>query len=243
MRPRSAIYSRNSRSVAAPSFSLTPRVNGAELDEVGAARFWIAGSTEEATEIIGALIRQKKRKYQETHAPDLFAERGYRAFFASLIERHMSSGLIHASALSVDGTMVATHFGMIFRDRMYWLMPGHEAGAWSRYSVGRLHMQRLLEWSIEQSLKTFDFTVGDEAYKKLWSDEIMSLHEYKLGLTGKGQAFLRAYALGRVVTDRVKHYNWAQTLLRLWSRGRGACQNRMASGHRRGLSGETHPGP
>ena len=43
------------------------------------------------------------------------------------------------------------------------------ATEWKSYSPGRLLLEYLIQWSIEQRLKVFDFTVGDEEYKKEWT--------------------------------------------------------------------------
>ncbi len=79
--------------------------------------------------------------------------------------------------------------GMVFRSRVYWLMPTFEAGDWARFSVGGLLMKSLVEWSISRGLSRFDLTIGDEAYKRLWADHSMPLYEYIRGMTTKGRLF------------------------------------------------------
>ena len=39
-----------------------------------------------------------------------------------------------------------------------------------KYSPGRLLISLLVRWSISKKLEIFDFTLGDEDYKKSWSN-------------------------------------------------------------------------
>jgi CelD/BcsL family acetyltransferase involved in cellulose biosynthesis len=120
-----------------------------------------------------------------------------------MAQRDFERGLIQVSALRVGEAIVATHWGMVFRSRFYWLMPTFEAGDWARFSVGRLLMQSLVEWSISRGLSRFDLTVGDEAYKRLWADHSMPLYEYIRGMTTKGRLFCELWQTSRQVK------NWA----------------------------------
>lgn len=198
------------------------------LSDIAPTRFWIAASPEEASSVLDAMIRQKRRKYRETGFPDLFAKPSYSAFFSRLIERHLTTGLIHASALTVGETIVATHCGMIFRDRLYWLMPSYEAGEWARYSVGRVLMQSLLEWSISRGLKVFDFTLGDEAYKSLWADHSLPLYECNIGLTGQGKAYLTMQFVRGRIKEEAKKIEWVRRLATIWRRGLNSYRSRSA---------------
>ena len=48
----------------------------------------------------------------------------------------------------------------------------------SRYSPGRLLISLLIRWSISKKLEAFDFTLGDESYKKSWSNKDSYLYNY-----------------------------------------------------------------
>ena len=73
-------------------------------------------------------------------------------------------------------------------------------GTGSRYSVGRLLMQRLIEESIEQGLLAFDLTVGDEPYKSQWADVTLPLFDYRRGITLRGRLYQRSLEM----LDRTK---------------------------------------
>ena len=171
------------------------------LSEIAPVRFCIAESPDAAAEILRVLIRQKRRRYQELGYPGALADF---TFHATVAKRHLITGLIQTSALCVGETMVATHLGMIFRNRFYYLMPSYEAGDWARFSPGRILMQSLIEWSISQGLKEFDLTIGDETYKRLWADHTLPLYECIRGLTGKGKIYRELHRAGRLIKDLIK---------------------------------------
>ena len=118
---------------------------------------------------------------------------------------------IHCAALFVGDITVATHVGIADQDTFYYLMPAHEGGNWEKFSPGRLLLEHLMEWSIQNKLKVFDFTVGDEQYKKDWCDIETELFEKLEAVTTKTYDFelddLRRYFLPpswTVPLDRVK---------------------------------------
>jgi CelD/BcsL family acetyltransferase involved in cellulose biosynthesis len=101
------------------------------------------------------------------------------------------------AALRVDSEVVATHLGVLHQNRFYWLMPGHESGSWANFSVGRALLQSLVEWCIANSVSTFDLTVGDEDYKRFWSDTRLKLYESHYARTLRGTGLLAASRLRR----------------------------------------------
>lgn len=184
------------------------------LCEVAPARFCVAESAADAAEMLGALVRQKRRQYRETGSPDQFAKPHYLAFYSTLAERCLDTELIHTSALFAGETVVAAHWGMVFRNRFYWIMPSYEAGQWARFSVGRLLMQFLIEWSISRGLKKFDLTIGDDEYKQLWADHTIPLYECVRGLTAKGKIYREIRHAAQRMRDWAKRRLWLVELVR-----------------------------
>jgi CelD/BcsL family acetyltransferase involved in cellulose biosynthesis len=187
--------------------------NWRRLSEIAPTRVCIADTPDSAAEIMRALVLQKRRRWREMGSADLFAKPGYLAFYSTLAERHLKTGLIQVSALRVGEAIVATHWGMVFRSRFYWLMPTFEAGDWARFSVGGLLMQSLVEWSISRGLSRFDLTIGDEAYKRLWVDHTMPLYEYIRGMTTKGRLFCEL----RQTSGQVKKWAARNERIRRWA--------------------------
>ncbi|MCI0467325.1 MAG: GNAT family N-acetyltransferase [Beijerinckiaceae bacterium] len=199
-----------------PKFFSTGERKWRRLCEIAPARFCVAEGAAEATEVMGALVRQKRRRYQDTGAVDLLAKPHYLAFYSALAEKHSGTGLIHTSALFAGTAIVAAHCGMVFRNRFYWLMPSFEGGAWARFSPGRLLMQFLIEWSILRDLKKFDLTIGDDGYKHLWADHTLRLYDFIGGVTGRGKIYREIHLGSRRVRAWAKRMPWLVSLVRNW---------------------------
>ena len=55
-----------------------------------------------------------------------------------------------------------------------------------RFGPGSLQLLQMLQYSIERGLKVFDFTIGDEPYKREWSDIEMRLYDHVSFATPRG---------------------------------------------------------
>ena len=69
-------------------------------------------------------------------------------------------------------------------------MPAHEGGEWDKFSPGRLLLEYLIKWSIENRLKIFDFTIGEDQYKKVWCDTETMIYETLEATTTKGKIYI-----------------------------------------------------
>ena len=156
------------------------------LADHGEIKLVIAREPKELRTLVDYMIQQKTRWYGEMGVPDMFADHAYRDFFHVLAERHAKNGLIQVVTLMVGDTRIASHWGMIWGKRFYWLMPTFEGGRWRRYSPGHLLMIHMLQWCFEQELEVFDYTIGGEAYKKDWNTHDMRLFEYAEAVSLKG---------------------------------------------------------
>ena len=136
------------------------------------------------------MIRQKQDQYKSTGVWDMFALPGFQEFYNGLVNLDHGDKRVHYSALFVNKTIIATHVGLIDNDTFYYIMPSYKGGDWKKYSSGRLLLENLLEWAIENHLEFFDFTVGDESYKKIWCDMETKLYETLRSFTFKGRIYI-----------------------------------------------------
>jgi CelD/BcsL family acetyltransferase involved in cellulose biosynthesis len=160
------------------------------LTRIGELRFVVATESPRIEDITQKMIEQKSRCYRETGAFDLFAIEAYRQFYLQTAIELAPSGRIHVSALMCNDKIIATHWGMIFNERFYFLMPSYEGGKWQKYSSGRLLLEHLIEWCFGHQIEIFDFSIGDERYKQDWCEQTMSLFEYLTPVTSAGYAYV-----------------------------------------------------
>ncbi|HEX4192313.1 MAG TPA: GNAT family N-acetyltransferase [Stellaceae bacterium] len=194
------------------SFFAQNRRKRRQLAALGELTFEIAQNAPARREILQAAFRQKMRRVAETGARDRLARPGYQEFYERAANRRFAAGGLHVSCLRVGEAIVAAHVGLVHAGRYYILMPTFEDGVWAKYSAGRLLIESLIDWAIAQRLDIFDFTIGDESYKRSWADTEMPLFELRAARSRKG-ALLLASQLG---WQRLRQNARLRALLRSW---------------------------
>ena len=148
------------------------------LAKLGELRFIIAESSSEINLITNAMISQKERRYRETQVQNPLQVPARRQFYHECSQALVPQGIVHVSALLLADKIIATHWSMIAGKHFYCLMPTYEGGEWKKYSAGRLLLENLMEWACDHGFRIFDFTGGDEPYKKDWCNHEIKLYEY-----------------------------------------------------------------
>jgi CelD/BcsL family acetyltransferase involved in cellulose biosynthesis len=165
------------------------------LSEIGQLRFIVASTDAEFGNIVDAMFAQKERRYKETGAINILADINVRAFYRDSGTAICGDAKIHLSALILNDEILATHWGVFHRDRFYYLFPAFASEAWAKFSPGRLLLEHLVQWAIDNRVRIFDFTTGGESYKEIWCDSEMQLSRIVQPLTGVGHLFTWVQAL------------------------------------------------
>lgn len=176
------------------------RRNLRRLSEFGKVEFEIASTPEDRKRFLAAMMAQKSRRYIQTRGLDSFERPGYRDFFKESTQNFAERGMLHLSALTLDGKELAVHWGYVVGRRFYYLMPSYDF-EWHRYSPGRLLLHMLLEWATKNDLAVFDQGIGDEEYKSRYCDGIIHLYEERLALTYQGAASVAIQNAGRTLKE------------------------------------------
>ena len=90
----------------------------------------------------------------------------------------------------MNDQVLATHWGFFDNDRYYFLFPTMEGKDWYKYSCGKVLIDHLIEFAISRKIKYFDFTIGDENYKKDWCNSQMNLFSYTKAESFSGLIYL-----------------------------------------------------
>lgn len=197
------------------------------LNELGSVQLLIDAPADKRAEVTAGMAQQKARRWHETGSRDLFAEPGYLDFYQQLAQpgRGLSGGAIVVSALYVDSHLVATHWGMRYGKRFYWLMPGYQDGEWGRYSVGRILLDAVVQHCITEGLTVFDLTVGDEAYKMQWADHMLPLYAGQQGHSLRGKLVVLLSHAYQAVRTRARNNQRLRSLVRRLRGQRSAANN------------------
>ena len=158
------------------------------LGEIGEVRFVTPQDRGEIERSVDMLMEQKSRSFARMGVANMFARPGWSEFFAAVATDERMRGLVHVSRLDVGSTWSAINLGLMFRDTYYHVLASYDDGETSRFGAGAAHLRELLRYSIEHGLKHFDFTIGDERYKREWSDRTIMLYDHVAPASARGWA-------------------------------------------------------
>jgi CelD/BcsL family acetyltransferase involved in cellulose biosynthesis len=107
---------------------------------------------------------------------------------------------VHVSRLDVGATAAAVNLGLTYRDCYYHMLASYDDGEVSRFGPGAAHLHDLLHYAIDRGFRIFDFTIGDERYKRDWCYTELKLYDYIAPATWRG-AFV---AMPMLAAQRLK---------------------------------------
>ena len=156
------------------------------LGELGEVKFVNPDASAELALTLDALVRQKGKSFARMGVPNIFERPGYAAFFQELATAPRMRALVHLSRLDVGQTWAAVNLGLTFRDCYYHILASYDRGEVSRFGPGAAHLRELLRYAIMLGLKRFDFTIGDEPYKRDWCEAEQRLYDHSAATTWRG---------------------------------------------------------
>lgn len=202
------------------------------LAEHGDVHFVDVRIQEDLERTMDKLIEQKKSSYARMGVEDIFARPGYREFFRAVVANPNLRDIVHVSRLDVGAAPVATGLGLRFKNCYYLVLSSYQDGKLARFGPGRAHLQEMLRYAIERRFDQFDFTIGDEPYKRDWCDIEMKLFGYVEAATVKGQCVVAT----RTAVHRAEHFVADRPVLRRILRKARTLAKALAGGLRRPLS-------
>jgi CelD/BcsL family acetyltransferase involved in cellulose biosynthesis len=133
---------------------------------------------------------------------NLFDRPGHRAFFLDLASH--PGNRVYISRFDIGSLWAAANFGLVYRDSYYHVLSSYDDGEVAKFAPGSAHLRELMRFAIENGLTRFDFTVGDEPYKREWSDITVTLYDHMSAATLRGQPIVAATAAVRSLKRTIK---------------------------------------
>jgi CelD/BcsL family acetyltransferase involved in cellulose biosynthesis len=160
---------------------------------------------------LDTLMAQKANSFAHMGVANLFAKPGHAEFYRALATDPATRPMVHVSRLDVGATPAAINLGLTWRDRYYHLLASYDGGEVSRFGPGAAHLHDLMQSAIERGFKIFDFTIGDERYKRDWCDTELKLYDFIAAVSWRG-ALAAAPMLAK---QRLKR--WIKQTPMLWA--------------------------
>jgi CelD/BcsL family acetyltransferase involved in cellulose biosynthesis len=180
------------------------RVKLQRLSEHGEVRFIEPETADDIRTALQTLFRQKQASLARQGVPNLFDTPGYRAFFLDVATTERARKLVYISQLEVGQSLCAVNFGLILDGCFYHVLASYQGGELRRFGPGAIHLRRLMRRAIERGLRVFDFTIGDEPYKREWCDGEHMLYDYVAAAGLRGAPIARLHTFLRQAKRSIK---------------------------------------
>lgn len=160
------------------------------LQRLGHCELLVAQTPEQRQFILGQLLAQKQRRFEETLVPGFETHPEKRDFFTLGTQNFAAVDALHLSAMTVDGEVIAAYWAMTQGRHYYGLFITFEAGAWTKYSPGRVLHHQLLHHLWQQGYACLDLGIGDEPWKLAVCDVTVPLARLRAAHTLRGRLAL-----------------------------------------------------
>lgn len=140
---------------------------------------------------LDALFRLHQARWQDAGDLGTFSSRQRRDFYYKLSQRLLARKYLELWVLELDGEISAVQFAFRFGDRVFQLQEGYDHRRSSDRS-GYVLRGEVLRTLISESVRTYDFLGGEDAYKSRWGakpDDYLNLR-FAIPWT-KGSTLLR----------------------------------------------------
>ncbi len=139
------------------------------LNRVGRLSFRHLESREEAKAHLSNLFRQHIARRAMVGEKSLYFDSDCRLFFEALVEELDPACELRFSVVELDDKPLCYHFGFEAGGVFVAYKPTFNVDYW-HYSTGDVLFKRLFEYVENRPVRKFDFTVGDEEYKRRFAN-------------------------------------------------------------------------
>lgn len=109
-------------------------------------------------------FHQHMARRSATDAPSLFEDEAQRNYYRNLTSAMSDTGCIRFTRIAWKGAPMAFHYGLSYKGRYLYGIPSFDI-ALAEHSPGEVLLKHVMEEAIGEGAATFDFGIGDEAYK------------------------------------------------------------------------------
>ena len=186
------------------------------LKKLGNLKFKILTNKSEKIEIIRELFIQKNLKLKSHGVTELLENEDLN-FYTSFEKRNLDTISTHISYLKLNEKIIAIHWGVLYKKRFYYLLPSMSEKNLEKYSPGRLLLSLLIRWSISKKFQIFDFALGDENYKKKWTNSESQLFDYLYLNNFKG-VILYILIKSKFMIKSIDRYNYIKKIVLMFKK-------------------------
>jgi CelD/BcsL family acetyltransferase involved in cellulose biosynthesis len=197
-----------------------------KFEAAGGYRCIRAGTAEEVNRLLSALFAMKEGRFRKMGLADVFGPAEIRAFFGDLFNGALKEPepRFRLSGLEVGGKLRAVAAYSLTSERIVCDFASFAEDELYAASPGEFLFFHDIEQACMASMRIFDFSVGDEPYKRAWCEIETRQFDVLVALTAKGHAAVAAKRATARAKSFVKNSPLAWRLARM-VRARGAVKS------------------
>ena len=141
------------------------------FNRVGQLTFQKVETIAEIEECLDDFFMQHVERRAIAGGRSKFDDQRMRDFYRCLVSRALPAGWLRFAKVTLDDVPIAYHFGFEYSGKFTWYKPTFNVDYIHR-SPGEVLIKFLLEDAIQSGLDEFDFTIGDEGFKRRFANKI-----------------------------------------------------------------------
>lgn len=126
-------------------------------------------------EIIDFFFKEKYIQLEKTKAWNYLNYEVYKKYIYDLIE--FDNQNLCFSCLKINDKIISSHIGYKYNNIYYYIFPAYDQN-FKKYSPGNILLSKLIDYYKTKKFNSFDFTIGNELYKKKLNNFIDKTYEY-----------------------------------------------------------------
>ena len=138
-----------------------------------------ARTADEILPHLDGFFAQHCARWAGTPSPSLFCDEAQQRFYRCVTELASADGWLRFTSVEWNGRPVAYHFGFCFRGSFLWYKPSYDVEL-AKHSPGEVLLRQLLLAAIGEGAHTFDFGLGDEAFKARFATQVRRVRNFGL---------------------------------------------------------------
>jgi CelD/BcsL family acetyltransferase involved in cellulose biosynthesis len=150
------------------------------------ARLQIVTDPEQALRVLSVMEIQQGARMRHLGLNFVLNDESSSVFYRNLVGKGLRSGYAVLSALTVGEEVVATLLGIRVGSRYVMLRNSHAGEKWSNCSPGRLIIERTMAALHRDGVRSFDFSIGNYAYKRRFGVAPLALVDFTAALGWRG---------------------------------------------------------
>ena len=137
-----------------------------QLEELGDLRYIVPESGGGRRALFDVLRQQRQARFAALGRNNILASPEHSRFYDLIVRSGFDEGVLTVHGLKVGDETIATAFGLFWQKRFHLLMSTMASGKWLELSPGIVMIWKLIAHMHAKGCRTFDFTIGDEPYKR-----------------------------------------------------------------------------